>query len=91
MSRPARLTAVLLALAAPLLFAGPASAEEPLALTEEITDTADVLDSGEESQVQDLTSGTCPRRSAGDRLEACRRHLRTGPAGGKWSSCAMPS
>ena len=52
MSRPARLTAVLLALAAPLAFAGPASAEEPLALTEQITDTADVLDSGEESDVQ---------------------------------------
>ena len=32
---------------------GPAAAEEPFAPTEQLTDNADVLDSGQEQQVQD--------------------------------------
>jgi hypothetical protein len=56
MSRLARLTAVLTALAAPLLVAGPAVADEPVALTEQITDTVDALDdeSGDQAAIDEL-------------------------------------
>src|SRR4051812_9602957 len=56
MSRLLRSIAVLSALVAPVLIAGPAAAEEPVALTEQITDTADVLsdEPGDEQAIDQL-------------------------------------
>src|SRR4051794_16857907 len=56
MSRLLRSIAVLSALVAPVLIAGPAAAEAPVALTEQITDTADVLsdESGDEHAIDQL-------------------------------------
>src|ERR1700712_4462713 len=52
MRRLPRLVAVLSVLAAPLLVTGTAAADEPFAVTGQVSDPADVLSSTEESQVQ---------------------------------------
>ncbi|PZA19273.1 TPM domain-containing protein [Modestobacter versicolor] len=56
MRRLPRLAAVLGVLAAPLLVTGTATADEPLALTDQVTDTAGVLDdqSGDEAAIERL-------------------------------------
>jgi hypothetical protein len=58
MPRLFRLVAVLFALAAPLLFTGTASADEPVALTDQITDTAGALDdvAGDRAALEQLRS-----------------------------------
>src|SRR4051794_17271632 len=58
MSRLARLLAACSVLVAPLLVVGTAAADEPVALTEQITDTADALDdeSGDAEAIDQLRS-----------------------------------